>query len=456
MEDDVNLEQLKEQYETHRVAALALCEKAAAEDRSLTEKEQADLDTQVEKAKALKAKIDETERGLRAMEVVDQLVAIHGGTKDGATLSLKNAETSHPWATAITKAAEMMGAKAFSMPSGSIPLPALSTVPFSLGQLGAPLVQAVGLRPWPADGGRAVTYLRQTGRTNRAAIWHYGAAADGSDTPTKPVTDLATVAVEANAEVIAHMASPVKRIDLADFGGLQQWVQSELNYGLLQALEAAVLTAAGPEPDMQGLLSLPWHYAGHGGSGRGSDDRRREDRAREPRVRGGHQRRDEPRRLAGGRPDEDDAGCVCLRRASRVERSPVDLRHPDHPVTERPRRNRRGEQLPAGGRAVRAGERDRDVGDDGDGVQSELGLGRMRDAGGLDRPPARRHRNRGPAVTAKQKHGDAARLAAAQAGLPPDVHDPAMVAAYQAFAQRGEKAEPKAEPKTASGSRRKR
>jgi hypothetical protein len=59
-------------------------------------------------------------------------------------------------------------------------------------------------------------------------------------------------------------------------------------------------------------------------------------------------------------------------------------------------------------------------------------------------------------VTAKQKHGDAARLAAAQAGLPPDVHDPAMVAAYQAFAQRGEKAEPKAEPKTASGSRRKR
>ena len=253
----MNLEQLKEQYETHGVAALALCEKAAAEDRSLTEKEQADLDTQVEKAKALKAKIDETERGLRAMEVVDQLVAIHGGTKDGATLSLKNAETSHPWATAITKAAEMMGAKAFSMPSGSIPLPALSTVPFSLGQLGAPLVQAVGLRPWPADGGRAVTYLRQTGRTNRAAIWHYGAAADGSDTPTKPVTDLATVAVEANAEVIAHMASPVKRIDLADFGGLQQWVQSELNYGLLQALEAAVLTAAGPEPDMQGLLSLP-------------------------------------------------------------------------------------------------------------------------------------------------------------------------------------------------------
>jgi hypothetical protein len=253
----MDLDAIKRQYEEHRKAALALCEKVAAEDRSLTEKEQAELDKQVEKAKALKAKIDETEKGLRVMDVVDQLVAVHGGTKDGMTLGLKDAAQSHPWTQAITKHAEMMGAKAFSMPSWSIPLPALSTVPFSLGQLGAPLVQAIGLRPWPADGGRAVTYLRQSARVNRAAIWRYGAAADGSDTPTKPITDLTTIAVEANAEVIAHMASPVKRIDLADFGGLQGWVQSELNYGLVQALEAAVLTAAGPEPAMTGLLVLP-------------------------------------------------------------------------------------------------------------------------------------------------------------------------------------------------------
>jgi HK97 family phage major capsid protein len=157
---------------------------------------------------------------------------------------------------AIEQTSRARGEKAFAAPTGSIPLPALSTVPVSMGMLGAPLVQAIGLRPWPADGGRAVTYLRQTGRVNRAAIWHSGAAADGSDTPSKPISDLTSVAVVANAETIAHLASPVKRNDLADFSGMAQWVQTELTYGLTQALEAAVLTAAGPEPAMTGLLHL--------------------------------------------------------------------------------------------------------------------------------------------------------------------------------------------------------
>ena len=252
----MQLDKLKEQYTEHRKAALDLCEKARVEDRPLTDTEQGQLEQHVEQAKALHPKIEQLEKAKDATGLIDQLVAVQTGTKDGATLGVKDVGPRHPWADAIEKTSQALGVKAFSMPSGSIPLPALSTIPFSLGQLGAPLVQAIGLRPWPSDGGRQVIYLRQTGRVNRAAVWHYGAAADGSDTPLKPTTDLTTVAVEANAEVIAHMASPVKRIDLADFPGLQQWVQSELNYGLVQALEAAILTAAGPEPEMTGLLHL--------------------------------------------------------------------------------------------------------------------------------------------------------------------------------------------------------
>jgi Phage capsid family len=250
------LDAMKREYNEKREKALAITEKAQAEERSLTDAEMAGIERHVEQAKQLQSKIEQMERGLKAMELVGKASEIHFGTKDGATLGLKGDEQPHPWATSILKQAEMQGVKAFSAPSGSIPLPALSTVPFSLGQLGAPLVQAIGLRGWPAEGGRAVTYLRQTGRTNRAAIWRYGAAADGSDTTAKPTTDLTTVAVEANAETIAHLASPIKRNDLADFPGLQQWVQSELNYGLLQALEAAVLAANGTEPEMVGLLHL--------------------------------------------------------------------------------------------------------------------------------------------------------------------------------------------------------
>lgn len=46
-------------------------------------------------------------------------------------------------------------------------------------------------------------------------------------------------------------------------------------------------------------------------------------------------------------------------------------------------------------------------------------------------------RSGGAQVTAaSDTHGDAARLAAIEAGLPPDVHDPDTVAAYQALQQR--------------------
>jgi hypothetical protein len=75
--------------------------------------------------------------------------------------------------------------------------------------------------------------LLQGGVEAGAAIWRYGSAADCSDTTSKPITDLTSVAVTANAKVIAHLASPIKLEDLADFAGMRQWVQSELAYGLL-------------------------------------------------------------------------------------------------------------------------------------------------------------------------------------------------------------------------------
>jgi hypothetical protein len=55
-----------------------------------------------------------------------------------------------------------------------------------------------------------------------------------------------------------------------------------------------------------------------------------------------------------------------------------------------------------------------------------------------------------------QQTADAARLAAFRAGLPPDVHDPATLAAYQALRGGGEQAEPKAKPASSkTGSRQK-
>jgi len=96
-----------------------------------------------------------------SMEDVDGIVQAGLGGGVGA-LGLKDPSGPHPWATAIVETCRAYGTKAFGMPTGSVPLTPLATVPFSLGQIPAALVQAIGLRAWPATGGRSLQYLRQT------------------------------------------------------------------------------------------------------------------------------------------------------------------------------------------------------------------------------------------------------------------------------------------------------
>lgn len=237
----------KKEYADLRAKALAIPEQAAKQDRPLTQAEQAQLASLVSQAKAKYAEIEQHRVGMSADEldrIIEAGLKGEGGT---GALGLKASTTPHPWAVAIEKTCATHGVKAFAMPSGSVPLTPLATVPFSLGQVPAALVQAIGLRGWPATGGRSVQYLRRTVRTNAAAIWTSG---------TKPVSDFTTVLVQADAATIAHLAAPINTADLADFEGLDRWVQSELVYGISRALESAVVTAAGPEPALTGLLHL--------------------------------------------------------------------------------------------------------------------------------------------------------------------------------------------------------
>ena len=368
----------RQQHRQVKAKVLAITDQAIAENRNLTDEEAKQVTTLVDQAKQLGRELDGQRIGA-SPELVKQIEELSrrpeawahldpnaSGMKvgQGDTLLLKDAEQAHPWALSIEQHSRARGEKAFAAPTGSIPLPALSTVPVSMGMLGAPLVQAIGLRPWPADGGRAVTYLRQTGRTNRAAIWHSGAAADGSDTPSKPVSDLTSVAVTANAETIAHIASPVKRNDLADFSGLAQWVQTELTYGLTQALEAAVLTAAGPEPAMTGLL----HLAGTTPVATAGDVAGTiEAAAVALQLLGygdGLQAAVNPQDWSGVATAKGTDGHYLYPDPANRPGRAVAVRCRHHPQPERTRRHRRGQQLPPGGRHLRARGANRPVGHD--------------------------------------------------------------------------------------------
>lgn len=93
-------------------------------------------------------------------------------------------------------------------------------------------------------------FLRQTGRTNRAATVARGAL--------KPTSDYEITRVEDRCRTVAHLSSPIQRQDLDDATTLQEFVSAELVYGLGQAVEDQLLngntSTAGSLDDLTGLL----------------------------------------------------------------------------------------------------------------------------------------------------------------------------------------------------------
>lgn len=76
-------------------------------------------------------------------------------------------------------------------------------------------------------------YLRQTVRTSNAAV-----VAEGG---TKPTSVFSVVRIEDSLDVIAHISEPCPRYWLVDSPALQQFLTTELTYGLQVGIEAAAL-----------------------------------------------------------------------------------------------------------------------------------------------------------------------------------------------------------------------
>ena len=76
-------------------------------------------------------------------------------------------------------------------------------------------------------------YLRQQTRTSNAAI-----VAEGG---TKPTSVFSVTRIEDSLDVVAHLSEPVPRYWFVDSPALQQFLTTELTYGLQVAVEAAAL-----------------------------------------------------------------------------------------------------------------------------------------------------------------------------------------------------------------------
>ena len=79
------------------------------------------------------------------------------------------------------------------------------------------------------------SYLAQTTRTNNAAVVASGAL--------KPTSVYTLTRTDDRLKVIAHLSEPIDRFDIEDAPLLQQFLESEMSYGLDVATDGVVVTA---------------------------------------------------------------------------------------------------------------------------------------------------------------------------------------------------------------------
>lgn len=102
--------------------------------------------------------------------------------------------------------------------------------PVALGQIATGLLDVL---PTKQHTSAEYAYLRQTTRTNNAAVVAEGAA--------KPTSVYSVVRVEQSLVVVAHLSEGIPRYWLLDNSALQTFVEAEMTFGLQLAVEAKAL-----------------------------------------------------------------------------------------------------------------------------------------------------------------------------------------------------------------------
>jgi HK97 family phage major capsid protein len=99
--------------------------------------------------------------------------------------------------------------------------------------LGQPATGLLDVLPTVSHGSPLYAFLQQSARSNQAAVVASGAV--------KPTSVYSVTRVEQALSVIAHLSEGIDHYWMADNATLEQFISSELNYGLRKAVEAKVL-----------------------------------------------------------------------------------------------------------------------------------------------------------------------------------------------------------------------
>ncbi|MFF8264070.1 phage major capsid protein [Streptomyces virginiae] len=249
-----NIELLNAELRSHLAGARAICQKAEDESRDLTASEAAEAGALVKKAREAKDRIllaEEQERAKSAgagfqeeMRQLGDSIARPSPMKAAVHPRVKAAGGSDWGAKVISAVSGPDGYKGI-LAGGSVPL----TVPLQPEPIrtGVPALVLRQLIP-TVTGPSRFSYMRQTVRTNNAAVVARGAL--------KPESVYTLTRIDDRTRTIAHLSEPISRQDLRDAPMLQRFLDMEMRLGVEMALEQQIINGSGSGENMTGIANV--------------------------------------------------------------------------------------------------------------------------------------------------------------------------------------------------------
>ncbi|MFC9761369.1 phage major capsid protein [Rhodococcus jostii] len=227
---------LKERRAAEFKAARDIVDTAKATGRDLTPEQSADLEGRVAAVKSLDAQIAKATESANLLGQLDVMAAgAAGQVVDGKSqrLGLYGKAGGRLASKLAAKMAEgnQIGVKALATTGQVVVGQEFDQTPIALGQ---PAQGLLDLFPVAQHGSPEYSFLRQTTRTNNAAV-----VADGAQKPTSVYT---VERIEQALKIVAHLSEGIPRYWLSDNAAVQSWLTTEMVYGLRVAVESLLVT----------------------------------------------------------------------------------------------------------------------------------------------------------------------------------------------------------------------
>ncbi|MFB7474575.1 phage major capsid protein [Kitasatospora sp. NPDC056184] len=236
-------------------AAKAIAAKAEEENRDFTKAEATEIEQLMAKARGLRDQVEaikaEEKSEKDAHETIialgDAIAGPRGGSKGQHLDPRVKAAGGSTWGdTVIKRTSDQFGQFKGLLAGGTVPV----TVPLDPEPIRAdvPVLSLRQLIPPAQNTGPRFSYLRQTVRTNNAAV-----VAPGAKKPTSTYT---LVRVDDRVRTIAHLSEPINKFDLEDAPTLRQFLDQEMRLGLELALEGEIVNGDGTGEHMTGIANV--------------------------------------------------------------------------------------------------------------------------------------------------------------------------------------------------------